>query len=352
MAAQPQRKVVWFAIVAGLVVVATVTAAVVILPRLGLPTETHATPAVHAPVGVASLGRIQPEDGTTIRIGARSLSGQPSLVAELRVKEGDNIRAGDIVAVLNSQPQLEGAWRQSEARIRVAETRRNQVKAGAKTADIAAQAGEVARLEFQLATARAEHVRMESLHQQDVVTQSAWEQSRLTVDTTAQMLAAANARLRSLTEVRQIDVDVAEAERQAAVADAQRARAEAEAATIRSPYNGRVVKIHTWQGEEVTEQGILELARVDRMYVIAEVAESDIQRVKVGQRARITGESLPGPLFGTVEQLGLKVSRNSLTQKDPVSLTDAHIVEVKIRLDDGRSVTSLIDAQVEVLITP
>jgi HlyD family secretion protein len=88
------------------------------------------------------------------------------------------------------------------------------------------------------------------------------------------------------------------------------------------------------------------------MYVIAEVAESDIQRVKVGQRARITGYSLPHPIEGAVERLGLKVSRNSLVADNPVNLTDARIVEVKILLDDGSSVQNLIDAQVEVLINP
>ena len=56
------------------------------------------------------------------------------------------------------------------------------------------------------------------------------------------MLAAANARLRSLTEIRPIDVDVADADLQEAIADTRRARAEADAATIRSPYDGRVVK--------------------------------------------------------------------------------------------------------------
>jgi HlyD family secretion protein len=166
------------------------------------------------------------------------------------------------------------------------------------------------------------------------------------------MLAVANARLRSLTEIRPIDVDVADADLQEAIADTRRARAEADAATIRSPYDGRVVKIHAWQGEEVKEKGILELAKIDRMYVIAEVAESDIRRVRVGHRARITGDTLPHELQGKVEQLGLRVSRNSLVVRDPVGLTDARVIEVKILLDDGSSVKSLIDAQVDVLITP
>lgn len=349
MPSPPYRKFVWFLILIG--IAAAVAAAVVMRSRANARSQTQASAPLDSPLGVSCLGRIQPEDGT-ITIGARSLSGQPSLVGELRVDEGDDIKAGAIVAILNSRDQLEGALRQSEARIKVAETRRNQVKAGAKAADIAAQEGEVARLEVELATARSDYARMESLHKDRVVALSELEHSRLAVDANTQLVAAAKARLRSLTEVRQIDVDVADADLQEAMADTRRARAEAEAATIRSPYDGRVVKIHARQGEEVREGGILELAKVDRMYVIAEVAESDIQRVRIGQRARMTGDSLPAAIEGTVEQLGLKVSRNSLALRDPVSLADARIIEVKILLDNGASVKSLIDAQVDVLINP
>ena len=51
-----------------------------------------------------------------------------------------------------------------------------------------------------------------------------------------------------------------------------------------------------------------------------------------------------------VERLGLKVSRNSLVTDNPVNVTDARVVEVRIRLDDGSKVQNLIDAQVEVVI--
>ena len=57
-----------------------------------------ATPDVRA---VACLGRIEPENGVT-RISARSISGQPSIVGELKVKESDAVTAGQLVAVLNS----------------------------------------------------------------------------------------------------------------------------------------------------------------------------------------------------------------------------------------------------------
>jgi hypothetical protein len=46
------------------------------------------------------------------------------------------------------------------------------------------------------------------------------------------------------------------------------------------------------------------------------------------------------------------VSRNSLAVDNPVNITDARIMEVRIRLDDGSKVQNLIDSQVDVLITP
>ena len=329
--------------------VAAAAATVYFRPDILNQPQTAAIASPSPPAGVACLGRIQPEDGA-VTIGARSLSGQPSMVGQLRVKEGDDIKAGQIVAILNSANQLAAAWSQADSQIKVAEMRRNQVMAGAKTADIAAQETEIKRLEIELANARSENARMDNLFKQGIISQAALDQSRLPVDTKPQLIAQARERLRGLTEVRQIDIDVANAELQAAIANAARAKAEAEAATVHSPYSGRVVKIHAWEGEEVGPSGILELARVERMYVIAEVAENDIPRVKVGQNARITGESLPAPLEGKVVTLGFKVSRNSMTQHDPVGLTDARIVEVKILLDNGSSVRNLIDAVVEVRI--
>jgi HlyD family secretion protein len=317
----------------------------------GTPASPPSAPGVTSVRRVSSLGRIQPEDRTIV-LGARSLSGQPSIIGELLVKEGDDVEAGEVVAILNSRKELEATSRQAEARIKVAESRRNQVMAGAKAADVAAQQEEVKRLEIELANAQAEHARTDRLYKASAVSTSAWEQSRLRVDSTTRLVEAARARLRSLTEIRQSDIQVAEAELEAARADAVRARAASEAAEVRAPYSGRVVKIHTWQGEEVKSSGVAELARLDRMFVIAEVAESDISRVRVGQRARITGDSLPKQLGGRVEQVGLKVSRNSLMPGDPVSLTDARVVEVKLLLDDSASVKGLIGAQVEVLIDP
>src|SRR6202007_983051 len=87
---------------------------------------------------VSSLGRIEPEDGL-VALGARSLTGQPCIISELRVKEGDYVQAGQVVAILNSKDQLEAAWHGAAARAALSRKRLEQVEAGAKTGDLAAQ---------------------------------------------------------------------------------------------------------------------------------------------------------------------------------------------------------------------
>jgi HlyD family secretion protein len=322
-----------------------------VLMQSSAPAQTVTEASVQPPPGVSGLGRIQAEDAP-VRIGGRSLSGQPSLVSRLHVREADYVKAGQTLATLDSLRQLEAAVRHAEQRIKVADVRLRQVMAGAKSADVAAQQAAISRLEVELQNARRIFARTENLFKQGIAPQSDFDRDRLPVDSLPQQIAEAKERLRSLSEVRQIDVDVAAAELQAAESELERAKAEAEAAVIRAPYNGLIIKIHAWEGSEVGPNGILELARVDKMYVFAEVAESDIHRVKVGQRAKITGYSLPNPMEGAVERMGMRVSRNSLAIDNPVNITDARVMEVRILLDDGSAVRNLIDAQVDVVINP
>jgi HlyD family secretion protein len=287
-----------------------------------------------------------------IRVSARSLSGQPSLIRELRVKEGDAVKQGQILAVLDSREQLEAVLRQAEARVKVAQARLAQVKVGAKAADVEGQRSEIARLEAELSNATAEYARYQTLRQKEVVSASVLDAKRTRVETTTQALQQARDRLKSLSEVRQVDVDLAAVEVEAANSDVQRARAEYEATSVRSPINGRVVTIYAHPGEEVGTRGLAELAKTDQMYVIAEVFESDVARLKTGQRATITSESFAGEIYGVVEQIGLKVAKNELLQTDPAAFMDSRVVEVKIRLDDSKKVATLIHGKVNLLIKP
>ena len=131
-----------------------------------------------------------------------------------------------------------------------------------------------------------------------------------------------------------------------------RARAELERARVTAPAAGLVLDVHARPGERIGPDGILELGRVDRMYAIAEVYETDVGRVREGQRARVTSRALPGPLTGRVEWIRPKVEKQDEIGTDPAARKDARVVEVKVLLEDSAAAAPFTNLQVEVEIEP
>lgn len=133
-------------------------------------------------------------------------------------------------------------------------------------------------------------------------------------------------------------------------AQRDRAAAELELTVVRSPVDGQVLQVHARQGERVGPDGIAEIGKTQKMTIVAEVYETDIGRVQVGQRARATSPALPGPVEGVVGRIGLKVGKKDVLSVDPTAKTDARVIEVEILLDDARQVSGLTNLEVDVVI--
>lgn len=136
------------------------------------------------------------------------------------------------------------------------------------------------------------------------------------------------------------------------IADAELAQAQAalDRTRVRSPIDGRVIVVHAREGERVGIRGIVELGKTQEMYVIAEIYETDIGRVRKGQRATAFSPALSKPLTGLVERIGLKVGKMEALATDPVSRSDARVIEVQIKLDDSAIAADLTNLQVEVVL--
>jgi HlyD family secretion protein len=143
---------------------------------------------------------------------------------------------------------------------------------------------------------------------------------------------------------------MAEAELRSAVADEAHARSEYESSAVYAPITGQVIQIHARAGEEPGASGILELGQTDRMYAVAEVYETDIRRVRPGQRATVVSDLLPHPVEGTVERIGMKVTQSAVLPGDPAAFADNRVIPVKIRLEDSAAVAGLINGKVSVVI--
>ncbi|MBD2447339.1 ABC exporter membrane fusion protein [Nostoc sp. FACHB-152] len=335
---------------------------------------------------VTALGRIEPK-GKVIKLSA-STSTEPSRVEQLLINEGDKVKAGQVIAILDNRDRLEAAFKEAQEQVKVAQANLNRIKAGAKRGevtaqtatiarleaerqgDIAAQTATVARLQAEVQNAAAEDKRYQALYQEGAIAASQRDGKRLNLETAQKNLQEAQAQLKriqaasqqqikeatatldKITEVPKVDVEAAQAEVSRAIATMNRAKANLQQAYVRSPQDGQVFEIHTRPGELVDNNGIADIGQTNQMYAVAEVYESDIGKISPGQKVQIVGDFLPIELQGTVERKGLQVRRQNLVNTDPISNIDNRVVEVYIHLDQASSKksASLSNMQIKVVI--
>ncbi len=112
-----------------------------------------------------------------------------------------------------------------------------------------------------------------------------------------------------------------------------------------APISGTVLRIHSRVGERPGDKGILELGASDRMEALVEVYESDINRVRLGQRVTFTSENggFSGNLNGVVSRISPQVRQRDVLSTDPTGDADARVVEVRVRLEpsDAHKVEAL-----------
>ncbi len=171
-------------------------------------------------------------------------------------------------------------------------------------------------------------------------------------ETGTKELSEAKATLEKIAEVRPVDVQVAQTEVNSALTAVKRAETELKLAQVRSPLTGQVLKIHVRPGEAIGNSGIVEVGQTSQMVAVAEVYQTDISHIKLGQKATITSPTFAGELTGTVSQIGWQVSRQNIFSNQPGENLDRRVIEVKIRLnpDASQQVTALTYLQVQVAI--
>jgi HlyD family secretion protein len=164
----------------------------------------------------------------------------------------------------------------------------------------------------------------------------------------------AEADLESLLSSRPEDIALAEARLAAAEAALAKARADAELSRVRAPFGGTILRIIARPGDQVGNDGLLEIGDLSRMEVIADVYETDIGRLRIGAPAEVV---VPGEArrFGaTLMGIGLTVRRQTQGNTDPVAAVDSRTVEVRLALDEAGSeaLRRRSNMQVQVAIRP
>jgi HlyD family secretion protein len=377
--------------------------------------------AVVQPKTVTALGRLEPK-GTVIKLSTPT-STNGNRVDRLLVKEGDRVKAGQNIAILDNRDRLQAAVEEAEEQVRLAQAKLVQVRSGAKSGEIDAQAAKsrqaqvelendrvsqadeisraqaqwdgdrlsqeatIRRLQATRKNGQVEFERYRQLQAQGGISKSELDSKRLTFNTAQQQVEeaqavlnrinltaqrqiaqaktkyqrtlasgqqqvkGANATLDQVKEVRSVDVQVAKVEVDQAIAAAKQAKANLDQAYVKAPQDGVVMKIYTYAGEVVSStDGIVDLGQTHQMDAVAEVYQSDLSKVKVGQKARITSDSLPSELVGTVTRTGWQIQRQNIVNTDPSANIDSRVAEVHVVLDaeSSRKAAKFTNLQVQV----
>ncbi|WP_392535311.1 HlyD family efflux transporter periplasmic adaptor subunit [Nostoc sp. C117] len=335
---------------------------------------------------VTALGRLEPQ-GDIIHLSAPASNQR---LAELRVQEGDRVKAGQIIAIMDNFNQYQAAVENAKAKVIVARSRLAQVQAGEKFGQIEAQRKKVAEMKAQLfegvkvqetiiarqqvelLKAENDYQQYKTLSQQGAVSAADTETKRLQVEiekkklqeaianlseqvsTGSERVKESQATLQSVKYVKPTDILVAKAELNESLSQLRKAKVDMESTYVQAPVAGQILSVNAKVGEVIGSGGIVDIGQTQQMYVMAEVYESDIQYIKVNQPAIIISEygGFTGEIKGIVDRIGLQIDKPGIVNDDPSARADVRIVKVKIRLhpNDSERVRTLNKLQVRASI--
>lgn len=200
------------------------------------------------------------------------------VVVERRVREGDRVRPGDVLAVLRAD-DLEAALREAQAALaQLQQATRPQARASLREAQ--------ARLE----QASREAGRRRDLFQKQMIAREAMEQAEQAETTARTALEQAELTLRALGAG-----NPGETAARARIASAQ---AQLEKTTIRAEVAGTVLTRNAEPGDLVQPGRVLfEIARAGDTEVVVPLDEKNLEVLAIGQPAMCIADAYPGRPF-------------------------------------------------------
>lgn len=264
--------------------------------------------------GIGALGRIEPRS-RVIKV-SHNAGPEGARVEQLFFQEADSVQAGEKLAVLSDHVKRKAELQAAGTRIKVLEAQR---------------AVEQVALTFN----QKEHLRHQSL-EPGAVSISLIDAKRLAYE-------------QSLADLKRLSAEIVRAQAEQKIAEA-----ELDNTLITAPITGTIVKIFSRPGERIGDNGLLQIADLSQLDVVAEVYESELPQVRVGQTGCITASGFKRSYRAQVRELGFLVRKNDMNDTDPLADRDNRIIEVRLTLEP-EAVTDLrhqIFRQVNVRIAP
>ena len=292
---------------------------------------------------VTASGEIKPKN--YINLGANAM-GQ---LSEILVKEGDRVKAGQLLARIEDvQPTADVAAQQ--AALNSAESDSAANEAGLKAADenLRSLQADVDRNQADLERMKAEYDRAQKLFDDKLIARQDYDLKKATYDAQVASVAEAKARVvQARAQREQTAAQLASAQKHVAQAKANLTRYTdvLHKFTVYSPLDGVVTNLPVRTGETVVmgvqnsaASTIMTIADMSLITAEIKVDESDIVNVKLNQIADVTIDAIPNRTFkGHVTEIGntaIVRSTGVAASQSATSNQEAKDFKVVVALDD------------------
>ena len=288
---------------------------------------------------VSASGRIFPEKEVKI---SSDVSGE---VIELYVKEGDSVRAGQLLVRVNAEIYKDQVTR-GEASVNASQAQYSNALSNiesvrARQLQIIAQKEQV---QAQLNATEQSFKRNDQLHRDGVISDADFETNQSQLRQQEANLKSVDAQIKaSLSDITssQKSAEAAQFNLKSAQASLKELRTSLNRTSIYSPVSGVVSKKSIEKGERVVGTAqmsgteIMRVANLNAMEVQVDVSETDISRVAIGNEVDIEVDAYPGRKFkGRVSEIA-NTATNAFTATGNVNLTTDQVTNfvVKVRID-------------------
>lgn len=278
-------------------------------------------------------GRIVSTDDARVKGTISAVSAKVNgRIAKVLVNEGDNVAAGQVIATLEQQ-EFEAQVEQAKANLAMAQAKLATVVAGNRPQEVAQANASVLQAEANLENARKNSERDETLYQRGAISAQQKDASKTAYDIArAQYIAATQQYSLSAEGSRQEDIQMAEAQVRQARAALKNAEIQLADTTVKAPVSGVVALKSVEDGEIVAfGQPLFSISNLADVWISANIEETYIGRVKVGQPVEFTIDAYPDKKFnGQVIEVG--PTSGSQLALLPTENTSANFTKVTQRL--------------------
>jgi len=275
----------------------------------------------------------------------------PGRVTERPVDEGEPIKTGEVVARLDPADLLhEAASRRAEAQ--AARALLTELETGYRKEEIAQAEAVLRRIEAEAKRLKIDFGRQQQLFKKEVISARDFDVSRAAYESSQANVREAQERLKLLRSgPRQETIDQASARLRSAEAVLALAETRLGYATLISPVNGMVLSKNIEPGEQVAVgTPVITIGLLEEVWLRAYISETDLGRVKLGQKATVTTDTFSGKKYqGIISFISPEAEftpKSVQTEKERVKLV--YRIKITIPNRDGELKPGMpADAEIE-----